>query len=90
MFNPSFCKHIISFYKIQDIKNTGLANIDISWSRNTKAELGLKLDYFKIYYLFIYFWLPWVFVAAHGLSLVALSRASLWLQYGGFSLRWLL
>ena len=27
---------------------------------------------FKIY-LFIYFWLCWVFVAAHGLSLVAAS-----------------
>ena len=30
--------------------------------------------YYKcIIYLFIYFWLRWVFVAAHGLSLVAVS-----------------
>ena len=41
-------------------------------------------------YLFIYFWLHWVFVAARGLSLVAASRgySSLWCS--GFSLQWLL
>ena len=40
--------------------------------------------------LFIYFWLRWVFVAAHGLSLVALSGGYSSLQCVGFSLRWLL
>ena len=41
-------------------------------------------------YLFIYFWLRWVFVAAHGLSLVAASGGySLW-WCAGFSLQWLL
>ena len=40
--------------------------------------------------LFIYFWVPWIFVAARGLSLVAASRGyySLWFmgfRYGGFS-----
>ena len=46
--------------------------------------------FFKKFYLFIYFWLHWVFVAAHGLSLVAASGdySSLWCT--GFSLRWLL
>ena len=47
--------------------------------------------YFNIYfYLFYFFWLHWVFVAAHGLSLVAASGgySSLWCV--GFSLRWLL
>ena len=41
-------------------------------------------------YLFIYFWLSWVFVAARGLSLVVASGgySSLWCV--GFSLRWLL
>ena len=41
-------------------------------------------------YLFIYFWLRWVFIAAHGLSLVAASEvySSLWCV--GFSLWWLL
>ena len=39
---------------------------------------------------FGFFWLHWVFVAVHGLSLVAASRdySSLWCV--GFSLRWLL
>ena len=41
-------------------------------------------------YLLIYFWLCWVFVAVHGLSLVVVSRgySSLWCE--GFSLQWLL
>ena len=50
-----------------------------------------KYYFFLIFvYLFIYFWLHWVFVAAHGLSLVAASGgySSLWCM--GFSLRWLL
>ena len=33
-----------------------------------------ELSYLFIYYLFIYFWLCWVFVAAHRLSLVAVHR----------------
>ena len=43
----------------------------------------------KFIYLFIYFWLHWVFIAAHGLSLVAASGgySSLWCM--GFSLQWL-
>ena len=41
-------------------------------------------------YLFIYFWLCWVFVAAHGLSLVAVSGGYSSLWCAGFSLRWLL
>ena len=41
-------------------------------------------------YLFIYFWLRWVFVAAHGLSLVAVSGGYSSLRCTGFSLRWLL
>ena len=41
-------------------------------------------------YLFIYFWLHWVFVAVHGLSLVAASGGNSSLQCTGFSLRWLL
>ena len=39
---------------------------------------------------FIYFWLCWVFVAAHGLSLVAASRGYSSLRCAGFSLWWLL
>ena len=42
------------------------------------------------FFNFIYFWLRWVFIAAHGLSLVAASGgySSLWCTV--FSLRWLL
>ena len=42
-----------------------------------------------LFYLFIYFWLHWVFVAAQGLSLVASSRDYSSLQCAGFLL-WLL
>ena len=41
-------------------------------------------------YLFIYFWLCWVFVAAHRLSLVEASGSYSSLWRAGFSLRWLL
>ena len=46
--------------------------------------------FLKYFYLFIYYWLRWVFVAARRLSLVAASGgySSLWCT--GFSLWWLL
>ena len=49
-----------------------------------------SISSYSFFYLFIYFWLRWVFVAARGLSLVAVSRgySSLWCT--GFSLWWLL
>ena len=40
--------------------------------------------------LFIYFRLRWVFIAAHGLSLIVVSGGSSSLRCAGFSLRWLL
>ena len=40
------------------------------------------------FYLFIYFWLHWVSVTAHGLSLVAASGGHSSPHYTGFSLRW--
>ena len=53
--------------------------------------LFIYLFILKIYFiLFIYFWLHWVFVAACGLSLVAVSGGYSSLRYTGFSLRWLL
>ena len=39
---------------------------------------------------FFFFWLCWVFVAARGLSLVAVNRGYSLLPCVGFSLRWLL
>ena len=41
-------------------------------------------------YLFTYFWLRWVFIAARGLSLVAASGGYSSLRCTGFSLQWLL
>ena len=44
----------------------------------------------KSFYLFIYFWLRWVFVAARGLCLVEASGGYSSLRCACFSLRWLL
>ena len=44
----------------------------------------------KKFILFIYFWLHWVFVAVHRLSLVAASEGYSSLRCVGFSLQWLL
>ena len=52
-----------------------------------KHELNIIIF---IFYKFIYFWLRWVFVAARGLSLVAVSGGYSSLRCVGFSLRWLL
>ena len=45
---------------------------------------------YVLFLKFIYFWLRWVFVAAHGLSLVAVRGSYSLLWCTGFSLRWLL
>ena len=50
----------------------------------------LFLSFFFLKNKFIYFWLRWVFVAAHGLSLVVASGGYSSLRCVGFSLRWLL
>ena len=59
------------------------------WSQDD-ASASTWNSFFFFFNLFIYFWLRWVFIAAHGLSLVAASRgySSLWCT--GFSLRWFL
>ena len=44
--------------------------------------------FYLFIYLFIYFWLRWVFVAARGLSLVVVSGRYSSLRCAGFSLRW--
>ena len=52
------------------------------WLLEDSADLGLYLEFsfplFKIYFMYkkkIIFWLCWVFVAVHRLSLVVASRA---------------
>ena len=52
---------------------------------------GLQFFLFVFcFFVFIYFWLSWVFIAAHGLSLVEASGGYSSLRCTGFSLRWLL
>ena len=46
--------------------------------------------FFCFFFFIFYFWPHWVFVAAHGLSLVATSEGYSSLRCTGFSLRWLL
>ena len=58
-----------------------------------RLHLWLSCSFFNFlfsFYLFIYFWLPQVFVAARGLSLVTAIEGQSLLQCMGFSLRWLL
>ena len=43
----------------------------------------------KIIY-FIYFWVHWIFIVVHGLSLVAAGEGYSLLRCAGFSLQWLL
>ena len=61
-----------------------------SFGRERFPLLFLISFYSILKFLFIYFWLHWVFIAAHGLSLVASSKgySSLWCV--GYSLLWLL
>ena len=65
------------------------------WSRQTKWGPGDEVkgtdlrDGFLFSYIFI-FWLCWVFVAAYGLSLVAVSRDYCSLHCTGLSLWWFL
>ena len=57
------------------------------------SESVLNSFFFLInlfYFIYFYFWLCWVFVAARGLSLVAASGGYCSLQCAGFSLWWLL
>ena len=61
------------------------------FSKNITTKIRVSF-FFKInlFILFIYFWLCWVFVAARGLSLVAVSGGYSLLRCAGFSLRRLL
>ena len=53
-----------------------------------ECPLNWQVDSFFFFFLFIYFWLRWVFVAARGLSPVAASGGYSSLQCADFSLRW--
>ena len=55
-----------------------------------KLRQSVIFFFFLIYFLLFYFWLHWVFVAAHRLSLLAASGDYSSLRCADFSLRWLL
>ena len=64
-----------------------------TWAQKRSSKpflLGLRGVFCFLKILFIYFWLRWVFVAVHGLSLVAASGGYSSLRCAGFSLWWLL
>ena len=69
-----------------------LANIYYLWgfgdSHSVRCEVISHCGVFFV--LFLFFWLHWVFVAAHRLSLVAAGGGYSLLRCAGFSLRWLL
>ena len=45
----------------------------VDWERKSWAEAVISGFILFLTNLFIYFWLPWVFIAAHGLSLAVAS-----------------
>ena len=59
-------------------------------SSQAASQENTLFFFFKILFLFIYFWLRWAFLAARRLSLVAASRGYSSLRCAGFSLRRLL
>ena len=63
-----------TFYERSKHKPMTPRGIQEGFSEDKMLEPRLFLKINLLYYLFIYFWLCWVFVAAHGLSLVAVSR----------------
>ena len=55
---------------------------DIFTNKHLSGARGQRILFF--------FWLCWVFVAVHGLSLVAVSGGYSSLRFAGFALQWLL
>ena len=60
------------------------------WPQGAACPWGYCFLFFFLNKCIIYFWLRWVFGAAHGLSLVAASGGYSSLRCAGLSLRWLL
>ena len=60
-----------------------------TYSHSSSSTLSLPILFF-FFNVFIYFWLHCVFIAVHGLSLVAASGGHSSLRCAGFSLWWLL
>ena len=73
-------------------KSGGILELPGKLVRNSDSQgRNPERFFFKnLFTLFIYFWLRWVFVAVHGLSLVAVNGGYSSLRCAGFSLWWLL
>ena len=69
-------------------KSRELPGLICSFREEEPLGFFLFVCLFNFIYLF-YFWLRWVFVAARGLSLVAVSEGYSLLRCTGFSLQWL-
>ena len=82
-------RNVLSWLRIL-IKNNRPKGGVRNMHRNLWSESFFFFNKFIYLFIYFYFWLRWVFVAAHGLSLVAASRVYSSLRCADFSLRWLL
>ena len=76
----------IHFYTPKTLKASQLLHLVFNWINSDFFFFSL----INLFFLFIYFWLCWVFIAVRGLPLVAASGGYSLLQCAGFSLWWLL
>ena len=84
---------VLKYHRKHQIQNNRCVQVNMDRNSNLHwGEKHISSIAFFIYFsfLFIYFWLHWVFIAACRLSLVAASGVSSSLLCEGFSLRWLL
>ena len=71
-------------HNLSDLAQTAACQASLAWKmrlQQIKQSMALfyyfflrKLNFSKRFYWFIYFWMCWVLVAAHGLFLVLVSR----------------
>ena len=88
--NLIFGKHLLGIILFTFLLKSTSFNIfynmyfDNIWNRQEYFD-----NYFlNLFILFIYFWLRWVFIAAHGLSLAVAIGGYSSLRCAGFSLQW--
>ena len=75
---------------VASTRGAGSLQMGHTSSRHALWLEGFFFNTIKKKFIYTYFWLHWVFVAARGLSLVAASGGCSSLHCAGFSLRWLL
>ena len=73
-----------------DLPRPGLEPVSPALAGRFPTTAPPGKPFFLFFNKFIYFWLPWVFVAVRGLSLVAAGGGYSSLWCAGFSLWWLL